>query len=98
MHRAALLLLGGLALVPSLRAQDAQADSEPMPQFRCDSTGATVDRIVAVVGEAPILSSQVEEEIFTQRSQNGAPPAKTPAEFVNLCRQVVSDLIDAEVL
>lgn len=98
MRRAATLLLAGLALAPALRAQDAADNSGGAPQFRCDTTGTTVDRIVAVVGEAPILSSQVEEEIFTQRSQNGAPPAKTLAEFQNLCRQVVSDLIDAEVL
>ncbi|HSB53382.1 MAG TPA: peptidylprolyl isomerase [Gemmatimonadales bacterium] len=98
MRRAAAVLLASVLVVPALRAQDPGDSGGPPLQFRCDTTGTVVDRIVAVVGEAPILSSQVEEEIFTQRSQNGAPPAKTPAEFVNLCRQVVSDLIDAEVL
>jgi len=56
-----------------------------------------VDRVVAVAGDVPILASQVEEEIFTQRAQNGQVP-KTLDEFRNLCRQVISDLIDAEVM
>lgn len=99
MPRAALVLLALAGIAPALRAQDAQIQDASGPQqFRCDSTGSTVDRVVAVVGESAILSSQVEEEIFTQRSQNGAAPAKNQTEFLHLCRQVVSDLIDAEVL
>ncbi|HWA58968.1 MAG TPA: peptidylprolyl isomerase [Gemmatimonadales bacterium] len=99
MRRIAAFLLPALAAAAPLAAQDATLEGAGAPPpFRCDSGGSTVDRIVAVVGESPILSSQVEEEIFTQRSQNGSPPAKTEAEFLNLCRQVVSDLIDAEVL
>jgi peptidyl-prolyl cis-trans isomerase SurA len=91
-------LIAGLALALPLQAQEPEsADSSPPVQFRCDTSTTTVDRIVAVVGEAPILASQVEEEIFTQRSQSGAIPKTLPA-FQALCRQVVSDLIDAEVL
>lgn len=67
------------------------------PQFHCDSASTTVDRVVAVVGDAPILASQVEEEIFQQKAQQGELP-KTLPEFRALCRQVVSDLVDAEVL
>lgn len=98
MLRAATILIASLALALPLRAQEpAVAGAEPGPQFRCDTSTTTVDRIVAVVGESPILASQVEEEIFTQRSQSGPLP-KTLDEFRALCRQVVSDLIDAEVL
>jgi peptidyl-prolyl cis-trans isomerase SurA len=98
MPRAAAVLLASLALALPLRAQEPAPTGEPqVPQFRCDTSTTTVDRIVAVVGESPILASQVEEEIFTQRSQSGPLP-KTAAEFRALCRQVVSDLIDAEVL
>ena len=64
--------------------------------LRCD-TLATIDRVIAVVGDAPILTSQVEEEIFTQRAQAGKLPT-APAEFRALCRQVVSDLVDAELM
>jgi peptidyl-prolyl cis-trans isomerase SurA len=99
MKRSALFLMASLALGAPLEAQDS-ADTQlglQQQQFRCDTASGTVDRVVAVVGESPILSSQVEEEIFTQRAQNGALP-KTLGEFHVLCRQVVSDLIDAEVL
>lgn len=98
MKRSAWFLVVSLALALPLQAQDsAGVQMAVQQQFRCDTTIGTVDRIVAVVGEAPILASQVEEEIFTQRAQNGALP-KTLPEFRALCRQVVSDLIDAEVL
>jgi peptidyl-prolyl cis-trans isomerase SurA len=91
----------GLALLASFAAPLAgQGDSAgaggETPAFRCDTAG-TVDRVVAVVGESPILASQVEEEIFQQRAQQGPPPGTLP-EFRALCRQVVSDLIDAEVM
>jgi peptidyl-prolyl cis-trans isomerase SurA len=84
----ALLVLGGAA---RLAAQD-----EPAAPQRCD-TASTVDRVVAVVGDAPILASQVDEELFTQRAQS-APLPKDSAAFQALCHQVVSDLVDAEVL
>ncbi len=74
----------------------AQQPEQPTG-FRCDTLPGVVDRVVAVAGDVPILSSQVEEEIFTQRAQNGQVP-KTLDEFHNLCRQVISDLIDAEVM
>ena len=98
MRPVARYLLASLALALPLRAQEpvAAGDAAP-PQFRCDTVTGTVDRVVAVVGEAPILASQIEEEIFTQRSQN-TPLPKTLPEFRALCHQVVSDLIDAEVL
>ena len=94
--RGLLLLAGWLGFgAPTLVAQ-ADAGPPDAPSFHCD-TAATVDRVVAVVGDAPILASQVEEEIFTQRAQQGALP-KTLPEFRVLCREVVSDLIDAEVM
>jgi peptidyl-prolyl cis-trans isomerase SurA len=98
MTRVATCLFASLVFVLPLQAQEpvARGDSAP-PQFRCDTSPGIVDRVVAVVGEAPILASQVDEEIFTQRSQN-TPVPRTFPEFRALCRQVVSDLIDAEVL
>lgn len=80
-----------LLLPAALTAQD------PGQGFRCDTATSVVDRVIAVVGDAPILSSQVEEEIFTQRAQQGPLPTTLP-EFQALCRQVISDLIDAELL
>ncbi len=91
-----LMLGAGLAASP-LAAQDAEPGAAPAAAFRCDTVVGVVDRVVAVAGDVPILASQVEEEIFTQRAQNTKLP-KTQAEFTELCRQVVSDLIDAEVM
>lgn len=86
-----------LLLAGSLAAQDAPPTAlGGGGAMRCDSGGKSVDRIIAVVGESPILASQVEEEIFTQRA-NTAPP-KSQDEFRALCRQVISDLVDAEVM
>lgn len=98
MPRGAFLLTALLATASSLEAQgDQYAAGGQAAVGRCDSTGSAVDRIVAVVGESAILSSQVEEEIFTQRAQQGPPPTN-PAAFRALCRQVISDLVDAEIL
>lgn len=80
-----------IVLLSGVRAVAAQ-----QAPLRCD-TLATIDRVIAVVGDAPILTSQVEEEIFTQRAQAGALPT-APAEFRALCRQVISDLVDAELM
>lgn len=95
---ALLLTLGWLGLgAQALTAQDDSTGGPGAPTFHCDTATGTVDRVVAVVGDAPILASQVEEEIFTQRKEQADLP-KTLPEFRGLCRQVISDLIDAEVM
>ncbi len=66
------------------------------PAGRCD-TSDVVDRVVAVVGEAPILSSQVEEEAYQQRTQGLRIPDSAGALQV-FCRQVIAQIIDVELL
>jgi peptidyl-prolyl cis-trans isomerase SurA len=92
--RALPLLCLGMLLPPALPAQQ---DQPAPPQFRCDTAQNTVDRVVAMVGDAPILASQIEEEIFTQRAQTAELP-RTEDGFRALCRQVISDLVDAELM
>ncbi len=92
-RKASLLLL---LLCPGMLGAQ-QEEAPPTLQFRCDTTASMIDRVVAVAGDAPILASQVEEEIFTQRGQQGPLP-RTEPEFRALCRQVISDLIDAEIM
>jgi peptidyl-prolyl cis-trans isomerase SurA len=89
--RGAALLLAMMALAGPLRGQEAPTG------FRCESSPMVVDRIVAIVGDAAILASQLDEEIFTQRAQQ-SPLPKTEEEFRALCRQVVSDLIEGELM
>ena len=56
--------------------------------------GDAVDRVVAVVGNAPILESQLQEEIFGRQQGGQAIPRDTAAYRA----QVLNDLIDQEVV
>ncbi|HEU4680918.1 MAG TPA: peptidylprolyl isomerase [Gemmatimonadales bacterium] len=60
-------------------------------------TTFTVDRVLAVVGNRPILSSQVEEEIFSRESQGMKLP-DTPEAMQAMRRQIISSIIDEELL
>ena len=57
----------------------------------------TIDRVVAVVGNAAILESQVQEEMFG-RQQGGMQLPTDPAQLEALRTQVLSDLIDQELV
>jgi peptidyl-prolyl cis-trans isomerase SurA len=60
-------------------------------------TTFVVDRVLAVVGNRPILASQVDEEIFSRESQ-GAKLPTTPDGIQAVRRQIVSSIIDEELL
>jgi peptidyl-prolyl cis-trans isomerase SurA len=75
---AACLAAGGLRAIPAA----AQAQGE------------VVDRVAAVVGNAAILESQIQEEIFG-RQQNGG---QAPVDSAALRTQVLNDLIDQELV
>jgi hypothetical protein len=52
------LLFAAAVLAGPLAAQEGPTG------FRCEKSPEVVDRIVAVVGDAVILASQLDEEIF----------------------------------
>lgn len=56
-----------------------------------------VDRVVAIVGDQPILMSSVQEIIYQRRAQGMPAPADSAA-LAALVRQVVNDLVDEELL
>ena len=60
-------------------------------------TTFVVDRVVAVVGNRPVLASQVDEEIFSRQSQ-GAKVPTTPEGINGVRHQIVSSIIDEELL
>ena len=60
-------------------------------------TTLVVDRVVAVVGNRPVLASQVDEEIFSRQSQ-GAKVPTTPEGLNGVRHQIVSSIIDEELL
>jgi len=56
-----------------------------------------VDRVVAVVGNRPVLASQVEEELFSRQAQGVQLPTE-PERLEALRRQVISSIVDEELL
>jgi peptidyl-prolyl cis-trans isomerase SurA len=83
------LTLGAAAALP---AQDSTAAGAP-PR---DST-FVVDRVLAVVGNRPVLASQVDEELFSRQSQGVKLPDN--AEGLRAIRQqIVTSIIDEELL
>ena len=77
-------------------APDSAAGETGAPLTRTDST-VVVDRVVAVVGNRPVLASQVDEEIFSRQSQGGHLPTDSVA-LAGLRKQVVSSIVDEELL
>jgi peptidyl-prolyl cis-trans isomerase SurA len=92
MMRAALVVLAvcTAASLPSQVREQAKAPAE-------QSSRIPMDRIVAVVGTTPILWSEV-LEIVRQRQSQGAPMPTDSAGEVAMARQIVSDLVDEELL
>jgi peptidyl-prolyl cis-trans isomerase SurA len=91
-----------------LQAQDsaAVADSAAPPPDTTTSqvaaappqdTTFVVDRVVAVVGNRPVLASQVDEELFSRQSQGVKIPTDTQG-LGQVRQQIVSSIIDEELL
>lgn len=79
------LALVMVAVPAALRAQEGALKNFPM------------DRIVAVVGSTPLLWSEV-LEVINQRRAQGAQIPEDSLGMITLARQVVSDLVDEEIL
>jgi peptidyl-prolyl cis-trans isomerase SurA len=84
---------GGDSLALPLDPQAAAPAAQPVPR----DTTFVVDRVVAVVGNRPVLASQVDEEIFSRQSQ-GAQIPTDPEGLKAIREQVVSSIIDEELL
>jgi len=83
-------VVGCGAVSAPLSAQDS------MPAMARD-TAFVVDRVVAVVGNRPVLASQVDEELFSRQSQ-GAKLPTTEEGLKAVRREIVSSIIDEELL
>jgi peptidyl-prolyl cis-trans isomerase SurA len=95
---AALALVGPVA-GGGLAAQDSTAApaspvpaAPPMPDI-----AVVVDRVVAVVGNQPVLASQVDEEVFSRQSQGQQLPTD-PDSLTAIRKQVVTSIVDEELL
>ena len=78
-------LLAGLVL---LAAAPAAAQGQSV----------VVDRVVAVVGNKPLLASQVDEDLFARQAQGVKLPEGDSAAMHALRLEVLNDLIDQELL
>src|SRR5687768_8653825 len=70
------------------------AAARPVP---ADTTVDPVDRVAAVVGDRPILWTEVQEEINERRSRGLQIPAGDSAQMA-LARTVIQEMIDEEVI
>ena len=67
------------------------------PHAERPDTPIVVDRVVAVVGNRPVLASQVDEEVFSRQSQGGHLP-NDPDSLQVIRKQVVASIVDEELL
>src|SRR6476660_5924491 len=77
--------------VDTMAAPDTVAAAPP------HDTTFVVDKVVAVVGNRPVLASQVDEEIFSRQSQGAKLPTDS-AGLRSVRQDIVSSIIDEELL
>jgi peptidyl-prolyl cis-trans isomerase SurA len=73
------------------------AGPAPAPPVVPRDTTVVVDRVLAVVGNRPVLASQVDEEIFSRQAQGTKLPTN-PSGLDSVRRQVISTIVDEELL
>ena len=86
------LLRDTTAVAPAQAVGDTSA-ADVVPR---DSV-VVVDRVLAVVGNRPVLASQVDEELFSRQAQGVRLP-EDPKQLDALRREVVSSIVDEELL
>jgi peptidyl-prolyl cis-trans isomerase SurA len=69
----------------------------PGPAVLPRDTTLVVDRVLAVVGNRPVLASQVDEELFSRQAQGTKLPTGA-AQLDSVRRQVISSIVDEELL
>ncbi len=90
MRLRAILALALVAAARPLAAQDSA-------QVLTGDTTVMVDRVVAVVGNRPVLASQVDEELFSRQAQGVKLPESQEA-LDAARKEIISSIIDEELL
>ena len=97
------LLAGALSPAGLAAAQDTTAAARDTTPEVAVATPAgadsviVVDQVVAVVGNRPVLASQVDEELFSRQAQ-GVKLPEDPKQLEAVRREVVSSIVDEELL
>lgn len=95
MTRPIAILAASAACAFAMRAQTPAA-ARPAASTATPTT-VSVDQVIAIAGDHPILWSEVLEEYNTRRAQ-GMPVSKDSAEQRRQLEKMIDELIDAEVL
>ena len=97
------LVVAAVVMTPPGRAA-AQDTTATAGSLRDSTAGVVppdsivvVDRVIAVVGNRPVLASQVDEELFSRQAQ-GVDLPKEPERLDALRREVVSSIVSEELL
>jgi len=85
------------SLGASVPAADSARRPAPSAHAAMPDSAIVVDRVLAVVGNRPILASQVDEELFSRQGQGQQLP-EDPDSLEALRKQVVSSIVDEELL
>jgi peptidyl-prolyl cis-trans isomerase SurA len=98
----AFVLLAGVAgaqePTPTPTPPTSPAPSPTTAALARDTTVIPLDRIIAVVGEHPITQYDVQERILAMRQSPGFRAPTNEAEFQRLAQEIISQLIDEELL
>jgi peptidyl-prolyl cis-trans isomerase SurA len=73
------------------------ATAAARPTLPTDTAGLQVDKIAAVVGDRPILWTEVMEE-FNERRARGLKPPTDSAGQMEMARAIIQEMIDEEVI
>ena len=93
-----LIAAATLLAAPAAFAQNATPPAAPpQPKLPTDTSGLQVDRIAAVVGDRPILWTEVMEEINERRARGLKLPTDS-TEQMEMARGVIQEMIDEEVI
>nr|MBA3660003.1 peptidylprolyl isomerase [Gemmatimonadales bacterium] len=82
---------------PPVVAPNPSSAPAGVPRAERPETAVVVDRVVAVVGNRPVLASQVDEEVFSRQSQGQHLPAG-PDSLEAVRKQIVATIVDEELL
>ncbi|HEX3273259.1 MAG TPA: peptidylprolyl isomerase [Gemmatimonadales bacterium] len=77
-------------------AGDSGSEARPTRAAQPD-TAVVVDQVLAVVGNRPVLASQVDEEMFSRQSQGQQLP-QSPDSLNGVRKQIVASIVDEELL
>src|SRR5512138_1266328 len=94
----AVAVLAPVAFAPRAFAQNTPPSLPPQKAAQgADTSAAQVDRIAAVVGDRPILWTEVMEEINERRARGLKPPPDSAGQM-ELARGVIQEMIDEEAI